>query len=292
VGDLHVENFGSWRDQEGRLAWGVNDFDEAYPLPYLNDWIRLLASAQLAAAEAKLAAPAADLLDAFREGYRLSLETGGCPVVLAEEHQSLRDMMSVRLKSPGKFWEKLDKGKEVEPPANIRKLLRNQFPGKVSDVRFTHRSAGLGSLGRHRFAAIARWNGALAAREAKQLAPSAAVFAGWGKKQRLFYAEILQSCKRSHDPFLKVRAGWVFRRLAPDCSRIELDSLDQAKDELRLFRSMGRETANVHLASAGGKGKIKAIQTDLAKRRASSLLGAVDVMVNQTQSDWRRWRKR
>ena len=34
VGDLHVENFGTWRDAEGRLIWGVNDFDEAYPMPY------------------------------------------------------------------------------------------------------------------------------------------------------------------------------------------------------------------------------------------------------------------
>src|SRR5262245_17037131 len=34
IGDLHLENFGTWRDAEGRLIWGVNDFDEAYPLPY------------------------------------------------------------------------------------------------------------------------------------------------------------------------------------------------------------------------------------------------------------------
>jgi uncharacterized protein (DUF2252 family) len=27
VGDLHLENFGTWRDVEGRLIWGVNDFD-------------------------------------------------------------------------------------------------------------------------------------------------------------------------------------------------------------------------------------------------------------------------
>src|SRR5712691_1636427 len=32
VGDLHVENFGTWRDSEGRLIWGVNDFDEACPM--------------------------------------------------------------------------------------------------------------------------------------------------------------------------------------------------------------------------------------------------------------------
>ena len=29
VGDIHLENFGTWRDVDGRLVWGVNDFDEA-----------------------------------------------------------------------------------------------------------------------------------------------------------------------------------------------------------------------------------------------------------------------
>ena len=34
VGDLHVENFGTWRDADGRLVWGVNDnvpFDFHHP---------------------------------------------------------------------------------------------------------------------------------------------------------------------------------------------------------------------------------------------------------------------
>src|SRR5260370_15847346 len=51
VGDLHVENFGTWRDAEGRLIWGVNDFDEAWPLPYTNDLIRLATSALIAAGD-------------------------------------------------------------------------------------------------------------------------------------------------------------------------------------------------------------------------------------------------
>src|ERR1700761_176442 len=49
VGDLHIENFGTWRDAEGRLVWGVNDFDEAYELPYVADLVRLAASALVAA---------------------------------------------------------------------------------------------------------------------------------------------------------------------------------------------------------------------------------------------------
>ena len=44
IGDLHVENFGTWRDAEGRLIWGVNDFDEAAVMPYTNDLLRLATS--------------------------------------------------------------------------------------------------------------------------------------------------------------------------------------------------------------------------------------------------------
>src|SRR5262245_51574753 len=48
VGDLHVENYGTWRDAEGRLVWGINDFDEGCWLPYTNDLTRLATSARLA----------------------------------------------------------------------------------------------------------------------------------------------------------------------------------------------------------------------------------------------------
>src|SRR3984893_15903835 len=48
VADLHVENFGTWRDKEGRLIWGVDDFDEVVTLPYTQDLVRLGTSALLA----------------------------------------------------------------------------------------------------------------------------------------------------------------------------------------------------------------------------------------------------
>ncbi len=47
IGDLHLNSFGTWRDAEGRLAWGVDDFDDSYPLPYTNDLVRLVASAKI-----------------------------------------------------------------------------------------------------------------------------------------------------------------------------------------------------------------------------------------------------
>ena len=48
VGDIHLENFGTWRDDDGRLVWGVNDFDEAAEMPYPLDLVRLATSALLA----------------------------------------------------------------------------------------------------------------------------------------------------------------------------------------------------------------------------------------------------
>lgn len=51
VGDLHVENFGTWRDAEGRLVWGINDFDECCYLSYMNDLVRLAASTRFAIEE-------------------------------------------------------------------------------------------------------------------------------------------------------------------------------------------------------------------------------------------------
>ena len=47
VGDIHLENFGTWRDAEGRLVWGVNDFDEAAEMPYGIDLVRLATSVAL-----------------------------------------------------------------------------------------------------------------------------------------------------------------------------------------------------------------------------------------------------
>src|SRR5262245_43580420 len=69
VGDLHIENFGTWRDDEGRLIWGINDFDEAATIPYTNDLVRLSASALIAIRQAHFETPAQRACDAVLEGY-------------------------------------------------------------------------------------------------------------------------------------------------------------------------------------------------------------------------------
>ena len=46
-GDLHVENFGTYMDADGRLVFDVNDFDEAYLAPWTWDLRRFVASLAL-----------------------------------------------------------------------------------------------------------------------------------------------------------------------------------------------------------------------------------------------------
>src|SRR5215471_14869678 len=73
VGDLHIEVFGTWRDADDRLVWGVYDFDEALSLPYTLDLLRLATSALLACSEGRLALRPRAACAAILDGYAKSL---------------------------------------------------------------------------------------------------------------------------------------------------------------------------------------------------------------------------
>ncbi|MGB9464541.1 MAG: hypothetical protein WBR10_05465 [Candidatus Acidiferrum sp.] len=77
------------------------------------------------------------------------------------------------------------------------------------------------------------------------------------------------SCLRVQDPFVRFHNRWLVRRIAPDCSRIELASLAAERDEARLLYSMGWETANMHFGSPQA---IPQIKRDLAKRKTSGCI--------------------
>jgi hypothetical protein len=290
VGDLHVENFGTWRDVEGRLVWGINDFDEAFELPYSVDLVRLAASAHIAVREARLRIGPRDACEAILTGYKRGLRTGGHPIVLAEEHPWLREMVTSVLRDPQQFWEKLDslplwKG---PVPNSARRAIERMLPERGLEYRIAHRIAGLGSLGRERFVAIAGYRGAQIAREAKALAPSACVWAAETKEsERILYQEILDRSLRATDPFVRLKGRWIVRRLAPDCSRVELASMPKERDEAKLLHAMGFETANVHL---GTPRTAKAILRNLANRTRHWLHDASTRMVKATTDDWQAWR--
>src|SRR5258708_27518217 len=198
VGDLHVENFGTWRDAEGRLVWGINDFDEAWPLPYTNDLIRLATSALLA----QMKCDPKDAVGSILQGYIESLKAGGRPIVLAEHHTALRIMATARLHDPEKYWEKLATLPALEdaPPSTARKPIDRIMPQRSLEWRVSHRVAGLGSLGRERYVALASWCGGSVAREAKAMAPSGCAWASESKGAApIYYQKILDGAVRCQD---------------------------------------------------------------------------------------------
>src|SRR5439155_9361964 len=125
------------------------------------------------------------------------------------------------------------------------------------------RRAGLGSLGRPRYVALVQWRGGLVAREVKAMAPSAVCWADPTAPQgEDAFATLMAHAVRSPDENFAVRDGWVVRRLAPDFIKIEMSALPK-QNLLRLMRAMGRELANIHLASPEA---IPAVLDDLQQR--------------------------
>jgi hypothetical protein len=292
VGDLHVENFGTWRDCEGRLVWGINDFDEAGVYPYTMDLVRLAASALLAIRAHRLAMKPKESVAAILAGYERSMESGGRAFVLGENHEWLRAIAESKLRDPVVFWGKMDRlpTAKGEVPESAREAIEHLLPERGIPYRLTRRRAGLGSLGRVRLVAIAEWRGARVAREAKALLPSALHWVN--PKQataEILYGAILKEAVRCPDPYVQMRGNWIVRRLSPHCSRIELDELKTSKRELRLLEAMGRETANVHLGTAE---KRKAILKDLRGRKGGWLAGAAQAMADAMEKDWRVWKER
>lgn len=288
VGDLHVENFGTWRDGEGRLIWGVNDFDETHFMSYANDLVRLAVSANLAIKAGHLKLSNARASRAILGGYTAGLKAGGVPFVLEEHHRWLREAAMGELRNAFRFWAKLDKLANVrDVPKSARKALQSLLP--EDPYRTVHRVAGVGSLGGERFVALAKWEGGRIAREAKALAPSAFVWANDQKgSKRILYGEILNSADQAADPLVRVRGRWLVRRLAPDCSRIELTELPKRVGEEHLLGAMGFETANIHL---GSKSAVNDIRQDLARRKHDWLHSAMVKMTEAVHEDYEDWRK-
>ena len=292
VGDLHVENFGTWRDTDGRLVWGVNDFDEASLFPYALDLVRLATSAIVAAREQRLAMNPNQSTAAILDGYQQGLQEGGRPFVLEEGHGWLRSIAESKLRDPVVFWRKMDRLPTLrgEVPESAREAIEHMLPQLGLRYRLARRVAGLGSLGHARLVAIADWKGGRVAREAKALVPSCLHWLNPRTPVDLLYSAVMRQAVRCPDPYVQLRGHWIVRRLSPHCSRIELDALGSSRGELRLLEAMGRETANIHLGTE--EKRRRAILKDLRQRKGNWLLRAAQAMASATEKDWQTWRKR
>jgi len=170
-GDLHLENFGSYRAFNGLAYFDINDFDEAVLAPASWEVVRFLCSIGMAADLWKYSLKEAEaLMLVVLKAYTRQLAEGKAYAIERETSPPLIQeffAMAERLKEKELIKTRMDKKKEklkiikgktfgVDKEtyelvkANVNEFLKERFGYlKVKDVAF--RIAGTGSLGVKRY---------------------------------------------------------------------------------------------------------------------------------------------
>jgi len=281
IGDIHIENYGTWRDADARLVWGINDFDEAAVMPYAHDLVRLTTSALLAP---DLKVPAGDVADAVLKGYARGLAEPK-PFLLDQERAWLRLFVNPTGRSNRDFWDELGRADDVKPEPAVKRALKRSLPEGAAVQRYATRLKGGGSLGRPRVVAIATWQSGQVVREAKALVPSAWDWAH-GKVRRNRFLEAAYGPFRSPDPHLRIEGGYLLRRIAPDSRKIEVTDVQVHGLTEDLFVAMAADLAAVHAASP----KPQRLARDLQVRPTGWLLAAVTTARQAVERDFARYR--
>ncbi len=258
IGDLHIENFGTWRAAGGE-AFGPNDYDETGPLPALHDVLRLAISALLAADSGHLALDRRDLIAALWHGYcrvgdaELGTLLDGHNHEHSAEVKGVADAWHQSLPDAQAFWAHLD-GLSPAPSEPLPDEEAALLPAGLEIDGLRHRVAGLGSRDHVRTVVLGRLEGARAAFELKPLAPRAAQFAAdqpatvdaSGYRDLLDRAA-LASARTAPD--LRLSDHWLCRQLEPERGRIGLAALPRGRDERALLALMGETCARCHALS-------------------------------------------
>ena len=286
VGDIHLENYGTWRDEEGRLVWGVNDFDEAAEMPYALDLVRLGTSAVLGCPNID---SRADICANILQGYARGLAEPQ-PIVLDHAYAWLGRLVRVPNKEREHFWDKMTalKPPKKTPDSRYLRALADSMPQPGLQITYARRTAGAGSLGRPRFVGIAQWRGAPAVREAKAALPSAWTrVKGRGPKTLRCY-DIATGTSRAPDPWYAVSDDVVVRRLSPNNRKLDAETHALELIDKRMLRLMGRDLAAVHVGVADARA---AIGRDLAKRKDGWLSDAVKRAAPFVRGEQREWKR-
>jgi hypothetical protein len=286
IGDIHLENFGTWRDIEGRMVWGVNDFDEAAEMPYLIDLVRLAVSA-------RLAVPGhmgrSDICANILRGYRKGISAPQ-PIVLDMRRAWLRQAFEASEADRSEFWRKMLSDAEEStgtPPGTFVKALNAARPSKEVSFEFWRRSAGTGSLGRPRWVGYGDWRSSPLVREAKAMVPSAWWLAHGGAKD-LACVEIARGKHRAPDPWYALEGSILVRRLSPNNQKLELKKVGNTALLLnpRLLRLMGRDIAAAHVGTGNRQ---RAIARDLETRTTAALRKWSSAASAAVMADYKAW---
>jgi hypothetical protein len=275
VGDIHVENFGTWRDRREVRRWGVNDFDELTRASWKLDLVRLATSACVAP---HIALPAEEICATLLAEYAAASPRGA--VDLSEAGAGhLRHLVPPDA-DEAHYYGRLASGPPVVPPAAVAAAAVRLAPPGWRPV-WHRRVAGTGSLGHIRIAGVgAAADGRPHAREMKQLGPVSALWAAAHGGPAAHPAPGLYDAVRTaiDGPGGTSRTeGWQIRDLAPDVVSIELSGLDPSHAG-RLLRSMARALVDVH----GSTGALP----ERSRLAEDDFVAAVHTMRKRTKADF------
>lgn len=293
--DLHFENFGSYKAENGLVYFDVNDFDEAALVPAAWDMVRLAASVlvgaetlgverthALALARLYLDTCAAALAEGRASWVERDSATGMTRKLLeVARTRKRRDFLDERTtRKAGHRQLRID-GKTTlrasrEDAALVRKLVASAGKSR-GDVRLlrvldvARRIAGAGSLGLSRWVVLVEGEGSPHANwllDVKEARPSVAVRSSpyrqkrWASDAQRTVCVQRRVLARSPALLHDARHGsrsYVLRELQPSKNRLRLDEWDGNAARLRdAMKTMGEVTGWGMLRASGREGSASA----------------------------------
>ena len=326
-GDLHLENFGSYKGDNRLVYFDLNDFDEAALAPCAWDLARLLVSVLVAARTLGVDAPGAlRLCDGFIDAYAGALLTGKARWVERETAQGMaRELLdSPRNRTRAQFLDRrtvrsgkhrrirIDGKKALAVDARQRKRIETFMRGfartqpkpefyRLLDV--ARRIAGTGSLGVERFVLLVEGKGSPDANyllDLKQALPSTLVphlearQPRWeNEAQRVVCLQ--QRVQAISPAFLRPvvidGVAYILKGLQPAEDRVALDLWHGHFDRLRgLMTTLGEIVAWAELRSAGRQGSASAdalIAFAGQKQWKARMITVALACQKQVDRDWR-----
>ena len=279
VGDIHLENFGTWRDVDGRLVWGVNDFDEAAEMPFAIDLVRLATSALLARPDAGDAGRARSAPPSSRATDQ-GLETPNA-IVLDRDWAWLRELVVVSDKAARQVLEEDREGRVRARAAALRPGARLRHAGaKLQMLHRTpdrrHRQPRTAALDRR--CRMARRAGRARGQGHACLRPGRRDGGAPGRSKPLRNDAIARGRFRANDPWYRLKGNLLVRRLSPNNRKLEAEggSIDLlTPDMLRAMGLRARQRASGHRQPArrnrarprAPRGRLAARQRQARRRR-------------------------
>lgn len=290
-GDLHLENFGSYRGDNGLAYFDLNDFDEAARAPLVWELARFVTSLFVAAPVLSITRQAAArLASTFLAAYRVGLIDGKARWVERATAQGMvRDLLhgvkrrtraalleKRTIVTRGKRYLRIDHQRALPVTEEQRALVTQwceRFASSQLDPKFfrvldvARRVAGTGSLGVERFVILVRGDGSPhgnALLDAKQALPST-MAAALTLPQPSWRSEAERVVTTQHrvqaiSPAL-LRAlrfdktSAVLRELQPVEDRLILSLVPGRERHLQsVARTMGNLVAWAHLRASGRAG--------------------------------------